>query len=189
MFFPSSSVETLRNELSHWFELDLEQYSELADFIVSVSKESYGNARIYGDLVAATPTVSVVFNIEDLHKTELEEQLMSWGAKQYSIDGKIIYELSNAYTILYFILGKSEVVMTSVEPKKYFETLEKTGPLKLNRNYQYVRERGIETDLAQGFIDTGKIFKSLIGVSIDSAFLYQQTIDSSETITHTIRLI
>lgn len=188
VFFPSSSIETLRNELSHWFELDLEQYNELADFIVSVSRESYGNTSIYGDLVAATPTVSVVFNIVDVEKTDLEENLISWGALKSLVEGNKVYELKNSETILYFILSKSEVIITTIEPLLYFETIRKTLPLKLNRSYQYIRERGLKTDLAEGFIDTGKIFKSLIGVSIDSAVLYQQTIDASGTITYTVRV-
>lgn len=188
VFFPSSSIETLRNELSHWFELDLEQYNELADFIVSVSRESHGNARIYGDLVAATPTVSVVFNVENVEKTDLKKNIISWGAVESLIDGNKVYEVTNSETTLYFILNKSEVIITTVNPATYFETIKRTLPLKLNRSYQYIRERGLETDLAEGFIDTGKIFKSLIGVSIDSAVLYQQTIDASGTITYTVRV-
>jgi hypothetical protein len=187
VFFPSSSVETLRKELSHWFELDLEPYKELADFVVLLSSESVGNTRIYGDLVSETPRVTVVFTNKSSDTDRLEAPLREWGAIQSAHKGSRIYELENDFDTIYFIFSSETTVLTSLTPDEYFRLLSDAESLSNNISYNFVRELGLEKDIAQGFIDVKKVFKSLMGVSVDSALFYQQTFDDNGNMIHALR--
>ncbi len=187
VFFPSSSVETLRKELSHWFELDLEPYKELADFVVLLSSESIGNTRIYGDLVSETPRVTVVFTNKSSDTDRLEAPLREWGAIQSAHKGSRIYELENDFDTIYFIFSSETTVLTSLTPDEYFRLLSDAESLSNNISYNFVRELGLEKDIAQGFIDVKKVFKSLMGVSVDSALFYQQTFDDNGNMIHALR--
>jgi hypothetical protein len=187
VFFPSSSVETLRKELAHWFELDLEPYRELADFVVLLSKESIGNARIYGDLVSETPRVTVVFTNKSSDTEKFENSLKEWGALQSAHKDSRIYELENDFDTIYFIFSNETTVLTSLSPDEYYRLLSDSESLSDNISYEFVRNLGLEKDIAHAFIDMKKVFKSLMGVSVDSALFYQQTFDENGNMIHALR--
>jgi len=187
VFFPSSSVETLRKELAHWFELDLEPYRELADFVVLLSKESIGNARIYGDLVSETPRVTAVFTNKSSDTEKFENSLKEWGALQSAHKDSRIYELENDFDTIYFIFSNETTVLTSLSPDEYYRLLSDAESLSDNISYEFVRNLGLEKDIAHAFIDMKKVFKSLMGVSVDSALFYQQTFDENGNMIHALR--
>ncbi len=187
VFFPSSSVETLRNELTHWFELDLEPYRELADYIVLLSRESTGNARIYGELVSEVPKVSAVFKNKNGDTSFLENPLKEWGAKTSLYSGNRVYELENDFDTIYFIFSPSTTVLTTLTPEEYYSAASSSGTLRDNVSYEFVRELGMEKDIVEAFVDVKKIFKSLIGISLDSAIFYQQTFLENGKMVHALR--
>jgi len=187
VFFPSSSVETLRNELTHWFELDLEPYRELADYIVLLSRESTGNARIYGELVSEVPKVSAVFKNRNGDTSFLESPLKEWGAKTSIYRGNRVYELENDFDTIYFIFSPATTVLTTLTPEEYYSTVSSSGTLRDNVSYEFVRELGMEKDIVEAFVDVKKIFKSLIGITLDSAIFYQQTFLENGKMVHALR--
>jgi hypothetical protein len=187
VFFPSSSVETLRNELTHWFELDLEPYRELADYIVLLSRESTGNARIYGELVSDVPKVSAVFKNRNGDTSFLESPLKEWGAKTSLYRGNQVYELENDFDTIYFIFSPVNTVLTTLTPEEYYSTVSSSGTLRDNVSYEFVRELGMEKDIVEAFVDVKKIFKSLMGISLDSAIFYQQTFLENGKMVHALR--
>jgi hypothetical protein len=187
VFFPCSSVETLRKELAHWFELDLEPYRELADFVVLLSRESTGNTRIYGDLVSETPRVTAVFTNRSSDTERLEGPLKEWGAVQSSYRGNRIYELENDFDTIYFIFSAETTVLTSLTPDEYYRLLSNAEILSSNTSYEFVRRLGMGNDLVHAFIDMKKVFRSLMGISVDSALLYQQTFVENGNMIHTLR--
>lgn len=187
VFFPASSVTTLRNELTHWFELDLEPYRELADYIVLLSKESAGNARIYGELVSQAPKVTAVFKNRGADTSHLEKPLKEWGAKFSQYDGERLYELKNDFDTVHFIFSDETTVLTTLNFEQYHASVKRAQPLKSNPNYEYLRGLGLERDVVEGFVDVKKIFKTLVGISVDSALFYQQTFLEDGKMIHTLQ--
>jgi hypothetical protein len=45
----------------------------------------------------------------------------------------------------------------------------------------------MEKDIVEAFVDVKKIFKSLIGISLDSAIFYQQTFLENGKMVHALR--
>ena len=187
VFFPASSIETLRNELSHWFELDLEPYRELADYIVLLSRESIGNTRIYGELVSEVPKVTVVFTNHEQDTASLERPLKEWGAKYSMYRGNRVYELENDFETVYFIFSERNTILTTLSPEEYYRILDRANSLQKNISYEFVRKLGMEKDIVEAFVDVKKIFGALIGVTVDSGLFYQQAFSEDGKMIHALR--
>jgi len=189
VFFPSSSLQTLRRELSRWFELDLQPYSHLADYIVDISAKSDGNVRIYGNLFSGDPDASVVFNMSEDNTFILEEKLLDIGGMRLPDEKGIpVYMLEDDFNTIYFLFEEGTIVCTILEPAIYLGTIERANPLSSNETYKLIMEKGWSEDIIRAYIDARNIFRSLIDLSVESGMLYQQRVDQDGKMIHTIRV-
>ena len=189
VFFPSSSIQTLRRELSRWFELDLQPYSYLADYIVEIARRSVGNVRIYGNLFSGEPDASVVFTISNDSTGVLEEKLLSIGGERLPDEKEIpVYLLEDDFNTIFFLFLENAVVCTVLQPDVYLGKIDRARPLSENETYKLIMEKGWSEDIIRAYIDARNIFRSLIDLSVESGMLYQQKVDREGRMLHTIRV-
>jgi hypothetical protein len=131
--------------------------------------------------------VTVVFTNKSSDTEKFENSLKEWGALQSAHKDSRIYELENDFDTIYFIFSNETTVLTSLSPDEYYRLLSDSESLSDNISYEFVRNLGLEKDIAHAFIDMKKVFKSLMGVSVDSALFYQQTFDENGNMIHALR--
>lgn len=187
--FPHDSVKTLRRELSHWFEMDLESYRELAELMGDIAIKSIGYVRVYGDLITeeSSPVINLEFNIPEQMEKE-KERLLEWGAERTEDNEIEIFKLENFFETLYFIFQPSKLVVTTLEPDKYFSRLKNGKILTKDPQYTFLKQLGMAEDLAEIFVNLGELFNYILGLNVDSAILYQETVDPFGTFIHTLRI-
>ncbi|MBO8166454.1 MAG: hypothetical protein H0Z25_04465 [Kosmotoga sp.] len=188
-FFPGGSVSTLRRELSHWFDESLEPYRELADLIVEFTKKSQGVAEIFGSIVAS-PT-SFALRLQTSVNADMNpetQKLREWGAKHYNTNGFEVYELKSIFEKIYFLLDKTELVITNLSPEDYLKRLSAGKRLEDNDRYVYLKNMYKTENIAEVFVNLGDIFYDLLGMKADTALLYTESMEENGNLIHSLRV-
>jgi len=188
-FFPGDSVSTLRRELSHWFDESLEPYRELADLIVEFTKKSQGVAEIFGSIVAS-PT-SFALRLQTSVNADMNpeiQKLQEWGAKHYNTNGFEVYELKSIFEKIYFLLDKTELVITNLSPEDYLKRLSAGKKLEDNDRYVYLKNMYKTENIAEVFVNLGDIFYDLLGMKADTALLYTESMEENGNLIHSLRV-
>ncbi|AKI97876.1 hypothetical protein [Kosmotoga pacifica] len=186
-FFPANSVSTLRRELSHWFNDSLEPYRELADLIVEFAKKGQGVAEIFGSVAASPTSFALRFQISADTGPE-RQKLEEWGAKHYSINGFEVYEVKSILERIYFLFDGEYTVITNLSPEDYVRRLSTGKRLKDNDRYMYLKEMNEAENIAEVFVNLGDIFYDLLGMKVDTALLYIESMDEDGNFIHSLRV-
>ncbi|OAA30878.1 hypothetical protein AT15_09345 [Kosmotoga arenicorallina S304] len=188
-FFPGDSVSTLRRELSHWFDESLEPYSELADLIVEFTRESQGTAEIFGSVVASPTSFALRFHMSESADIKPElQKLEEWGAKHYNSDGFEVYELKSIFEKIYFLLNGKRLVITNLSSEDYLKHLSSGKELGKNDRYTYLKDLSNAENIAEVFVNLGDIFYDLLGMKVDTALLYTESMEENGNLIHSLRV-
>jgi hypothetical protein len=175
VFFPSESIGTLTNELSNWFEINLEQYSYLANLFIKSIESSENYARIFGDIFGDKADFSVIFNLDDAHREDFINYI-SDNLKKYS-EGIYFYQVGNSSVNLYVFLNENELVITTLLPENFKDKIKKGFKLSEYQTFSELKKKSMDDVIIEGYLDLSVIFEEYLGISVKSALLFQQNID------------